>query len=122
MVGVLGAMNLGWRQCDVKITGVNFISMLSKCLWYIDPHHGKFIARGIHLPDRFSRFQGYNDFRRKKEKEPRLSSVDINHHIQELSGCLMQPWFSGCVFQKFREDVEHLVYALKKYYDYQITQ
>ena len=34
----------------------------------------------------------YNDYKKKKEKEPQLSSESLKHHYDVLSGILMQPW------------------------------
>ena len=93
-LGVLDGMKVGWKRCSALTTGVNFVGKLSKCLWYIDPHHHKFASRGMKIPTRFESFQGYNDFKKHKKKEPRISSAEINVHVHELSGCLMQPWFS----------------------------
>lgn len=120
--GVLADMKVGWKRCVVSTTGVNFVGKLSKCLWYIDPHHGKFSSRGIKIPSRFEAFQGYNDFKKNKKKEPRLSSVELNVHIHALSESLMQPWILVRAFQELREDIEALVDALKKYSDYLAAQ
>ena len=76
--GQLETMGVGWSTCN-KQTGSNFIHKLTQALWYIDPHHSKFVERGIHLPDCFSTYKGYNDFKRKKEKEPRLSREGLEH-------------------------------------------
>ena len=100
----------------------NFVSMLSQVLWYLDPHHEKFASRGIHLPDRFSAYRGYNDFKKKKEKEPRLLADGLQHHLDQLSGVLMQPWMSGKRFEVIRGDVEKLVDALHKYREYLVSQ
>ena len=67
--GQLETMGAGWSPCS-KQTGGSFVYKLTQALWYIDPHHSKFAQCGIHLPECFSIYQGYNDFKRK---EPRLS-------------------------------------------------
>ena len=82
--GQLETMGVGWSPCS-KQTGSNFVHKLTQALWYIDSHHSKFVERGIHLPDCFSMYKGYNDFKRKKEKEPRLSREGLEQHIQQLS-------------------------------------
>ena len=93
-------------------TGVNFISKLAQTLWYLDPHHEKFVNRGIHLPDQFAVYKGYNDF---KKKEPRLSADGLQQHIEQLSDILMQPGISSKRFDVIRADVEELTIALQKY-------
>ena len=82
-------MNIGWKRCNIS-TGLNFAGKLSKCLWYIDPHHSKFASRGIHIPSKFSCFQDYNDYKKKRIKEPRLSSSELKMRVGELSEILMQ--------------------------------
>ena len=121
-VGVFRDMDVNWRLSSVHVTGTPFAKKLAKCLWYLDAHHGKFTSRGIRFPSRFAQFQGYNDYKRKKEKEPRLSSEELKHHIDELSGMLLQPWFSGTKFNSLRSDVEELVESMKKYMEYLTTQ
>ena len=95
---------------------------LTQCLWYLDPHHSKLASRGITLPTNFMAFQGYNDFRRKKQKEPQLSTEELTHHIDELSGVLMQPWFAAKQFVAVRADIEQLVHAMHKYQSFLSSQ
>ena len=108
-------MKVGWRRDNVESTGVAFVRKLSRVLWYLDAHHEKFSGRGIIIPDHFSQFQRYNDFKRKKEKEPRLSVSGLDEHIKCLSELLMQPWFTCRVFDVLRQDVEKLVESMSKY-------
>lgn len=115
-------MGIGWRPDSVQGIGVAFARQLSRTLWYLDCHHNKFSSRGITLPKNFLQFQGYNDYRRKKEKEPRLSSKDLGQHIDSLSSTLQQPWFAAKTFDTLRDDVEKLVEALIKYKDYLTSQ
>ena len=89
--------------------GEVFMQKLTRALWYIDPHHSKLASCSIHQPTHLGSFEDYNDWKRKKEKEPQLSVSDINHHIQELSGVLMQPWFCKKRFEVLRNEVEVLV-------------
>ena len=89
---------------------------------YIDPHHSKFVERGIYLPDCFSMYKGYNDFKRKKEKEPRLSREGLEQYIQQLSTILMQPWMSSKRFEMIRKDVDKLVDSLHAYKEYLLHQ
>lgn len=114
-------MGVGWSPCS-KQTGSNFVHKLTQALWYIDPHHSKFVGRGIHLPDRFSMYRGYNDFKKKKEKEPRLSKEGLEQHIQQLSTILMQPWMSSKRFEVIRKDVDKLVDSLHAYKEYLLHQ
>ena len=49
---------------------------------------------------------------------PQLSAVQLNEHVQELSGLLMQPWFTIKRFELLRQEVEGLVGAMHKYCEY----
>ena len=72
--------------------------------------------RGITLPVRFYSFQGY------KEKETRLSAQELDHHIDVLSGVLMQPWFANTHFTSLKKDVAELVDVMQKYVLYLTSQ
>ena len=114
-------MGIGWRPCS-RATGVTFFQKLSQALWYLDPHHSKFADRGISIPHLFSTYRGYNDFKRKKEKEPRLSTDGLNHHIEQLNNLLLQPWMSGTRVEVLRSDIDKLVDALHRYKQYLVSQ
>ena len=60
-------------------------------------------------------YKGYNDYKKKKEKEPRLSNDGLQQHIEQLNSMLMQPWMLSKRFYLIRTDIEHLLDALCKY-------
>ena len=91
---------------------------LSQTLWYIDAHHDKFRDRSIPLPARFASFRGYNDYKKKREKEPQLSAESLQFHVDQLSAGLMQPWIAVKRYDTLRGDVEKLVDALHRYKQY----
>ena len=99
LAGQLGTTGVGWRPCS-KDTGTNFVSKLANTLWYLDPHHNKLSKCGIHLPEHFLRYNGYSDFKRKKEKEPRLSNEGIKQHIEQLKGASPPPTYNFGVVAK----------------------
>ena len=115
-------MNVGWKPSNVSTIGVRLVTKLSKCLWYIDPHWDKLVSRGVHMPVRFARFRGCNDFRQQKRKVTQLFSSVLNDPVQELSGLVMQPWFALDMFNELRNDIEQLADCLKVYEDYLIAQ
>lgn len=67
------------------------------------------------LPTPFQKFCGYNDYKRKKEKKPRLSQMGLNHHVQLLSKILMQPWFCRSKYSQLYSLTEKLVEGMRKY-------
>lgn len=61
---------VGFTPVQVNTIGVTIVKTLTNALWYIDPHHMKFENRGIIIPEFFSQFKDYNDWRVQKKKEP----------------------------------------------------
>ena len=77
-----------------------------------------FLSRSIHLPSAFANFTGYNDWKKKKIKKPRLSCEDLHHHEEKLSSLLSQPWFARKLFESVRSDTESLLRAIHQYKEY----
>ena len=91
VIECLNSMEVGWTAHNMP-RGQLLMKTLSNALWYSDSHHDTLRERGINIPEPFDKFHGYNDFKRKKEKKPRLSQKGLNHHVQALSNALSQPW------------------------------
>jgi len=92
--------------------------LLSDCLWTLDRHHDQFSLRACLIPEVFSGFTGFNDWRRKKHKKPQLTQVVLDKHISSLSDYLMRPWFSTSKWQSFWSSVDWLDESLYKYKTY----
>jgi len=91
VIDMLEEVKAGWASDSVDIIGEKFVRQQSNTLWYLDPHHEKF-SLSIHLPSELHKFQGFNDWKQKKMKQPTLSA-DLDCHIQGLSG-IYQPWIA----------------------------
>ena len=113
MIDRLNSMKAGWTR-DSLSTGQSFATALSSALWYLDAHHDTLYERGVSLPVPFDELHGYNDYRRKKEKKPRLSQEGLNEHVQALSGFLSQSWFCRPMYAELRDLIE----GVKKYERY----
>ena len=72
----------------------------------------------MHIPNGFSSYTGYKDFKWKREKEAHLSAEGLHQHIEQLSIILMQPWLSAKRFDVIPGDVENLVDTLHSYRKY----
>ena len=48
----LETYNIGWTP-DNQEVGAAFTNKLARYLWYLDPHHQKFVNRGVALPVKF---------------------------------------------------------------------
>ena len=110
-------MGVGWRPCS-QATGASFVKKLSQALWYIDAHHAKFKERSLPIPERFASFRVYNDYNKKREKEPQLCAETLHFHVEQLSTVLMQPWMVVKRYDSLRDNVEKLVDVLHKYKEY----
>ena len=114
VIDVLQSMKVGWSR-DSLSTGQAFTKALTSTLWYLDQHHDTLRERGINLPAPFDKFHGYNDYKRKKEKKPRLSQDGFSHHVQVMSDLLSQPWFCRPMYAELCCKIVTLVEGIKKY-------
>jgi len=76
VIDLLEEVKVGWTPDSVDMIGEKFVRQMSNTLWYLDPHHEKFLARSIHVS--------------LKTKE----DTDLGCHVQGLSGILSQPWMA----------------------------
>lgn len=78
VIDLLASWNVGWAPDTVGTIGERCIKTIVSALWYLDLHHDRFTERSLHIPQCFAQFKGYNDWRRKKERQPKLHQVDID--------------------------------------------
>ena len=81
-----------------------------------------FLSRAVRLPSAFTIFTGYNDWKKKKIKRPRLSCEELQQHEGKLSCLLGQPWFARKLFYSGRSDTEGLLHAIHQYREYFLKQ
>lgn len=110
--------DVGWSRDCVETTGKRFVSILRDALWFMDGQHSKFLERGLVLPVHLSQFDGYNDWKAKKLKQPQLSQDKLTYHINTLSDTLLSPWILRQSFKPVFEDVEKLLDCMNKYRTY----
>ena len=115
LLKVLHELKVGWSPSSVESAGKQLVWKLAATLWYVDCHHGSFLAQGIRIPSPFSQFQGYNDLKSREIKKPKLSKEGLSEHMQSLSGLLCQPWFSRPRFSVLHDNVDKLVEAMHLY-------
>ena len=61
---------VGFTPIQVESTRAAIVRILPNALWFIDPHHEKLRSRGVVIPEMFSLFIGYNDWKAQKKKAP----------------------------------------------------
>ena len=76
-----------WYSQD---TADRAVTPVWKALWYVSEQHIVFQSASEHkagvrkIPDIFGKFQGYNDFKRKKEKQIQVSQMNLKAHAEAL--------------------------------------
>ena len=118
VIDLFASWNVGWSPDTVQTLGERCIKVIVSALWYLDPHHDRFRSRSLIIPPCFMRFTGYNDWKRKKEKQPRIQQGDIDRHIQALSALLCQPWCHKPSFKMLQSQLVALVEVMKHYCEY----
>ena len=114
VIDVLVKLKIGWSPDSIEI-GEKFVNQLTGTLWYLDPHHERLASRGIHLPDEVADLQGFNDWQRKKIKQPAMSSANLDGHIQSLSRTLTQPWLAKREYAQLKSLTEKIVVCMHDY-------
>lgn len=79
----------GFTRDLVDSVGVNAVRTLKDALLYIDTAHEQFEERGIHLPESFKKFEGFNDYKKNRKSKPRMSAERLVQHSQMLVGLLL---------------------------------
>ena len=88
LLDLLEEVKVDWTPDAVNSIGERFVKQLTSTLWYLDSQYQKFLSRSIHLPKEFSIFQGFNNRKGKKIKQPTLTSPELECHVRALSGIL----------------------------------
>lgn len=84
----------------------------------VDPHWERLAGRAIHIPEVFSTFTGFNDWKAQKRKQPRLTAEELEVHVSGLADTLMLPWFTNSQFSQFRDHVSDLCDRMNRYLHY----
>lgn len=96
ILSMFETQKLSFKPSIVETVGVNILDTLADALYYLDPHHDKLENRSCPIPETFKQIHGYNDWKAKKVKEPRVSTnsrFDLNQ---------------GAVSLKFKKQVSFL--------------
>ena len=118
LLDLLEEMKVGWTPDAVDSIRERFVKQLTNTLWYLDSHHQKFSSRNIHLPKEFSSFQGFNNWKRRKIKQPALTSPELECHVRAPSGILSQPWIAKNEYSELKSLLEKLMDGMHKYMNY----
>ena len=64
------------------------------------------------MPDEVADLQGFNEWQRKKIKQPAISSANLDGHIQSLSQTLLQPWLAKREYAHLKSLTEKIVVCM----------
>ena len=121
-----------FKKCILYVCLIkHFVCMfqvLTKALWCITSHHitiDEAASRSADVkpvPDLFSSFSGYNDFKRKKIKAGQLSQVELESHAGALFGLLNKPYMKLSFFSNVVTDIQLLSDCLSSYAEHLKTK
>ena len=60
---------------SAQTVGEHCVKVIASALWYLDPHHAQFKDRSCEITGAFA---DYNNWKRKKEKRPQISFVELD--------------------------------------------
>ena len=115
----------------MKLSNGSFFSfqVLCNALWYITNQHTVINDAALRkknvypVPEAFTNFDGYNDFKRKKLKSASMSSQELNSHGQALYSLLMKPIIgSSPAWEQAKADIKQLAVCLISYKDHLLVQ
>ncbi|XP_041356083.1 uncharacterized protein LOC121373482 [Gigantopelta aegis] len=93
-------------------------------LWYIDGNVSTIQERSTHVPteitpvpNRFLKFEGYNDWRKKKSKKPQLHAKDLDIHTQIVFRLTSKPYVHVWN-NELKNDLNSLAASLSSYASY----
>ncbi|XP_041374668.1 uncharacterized protein LOC121387575 [Gigantopelta aegis] len=93
-------------------------------LWYIDGNVSTIQERSTHVPteitpvpNRFLKFEGYNDWRKKNSKKPQLHAKDLDIHSQIVFRLTSKPYVQVWN-NELKNDLNSLAASLSSYASY----
>ncbi|XP_060571418.1 uncharacterized protein LOC132729628 [Ruditapes philippinarum] len=105
---------VAFTPMQVETTGTYICKTLTNTLWYLDPHWEKFEQRSISCVD-FQDLRGYNNWRKLKIKEPKVTSEDLTEHISNMITMTSAGYFLNQKFKHFKGMCENLIQGMVKY-------
>ncbi|KAI8503983.1 hypothetical protein Bbelb_180510 [Branchiostoma belcheri] len=102
--------------------GSYIIQVLCNSLWYVTNQHVVINDAALRkksvtaVPVAFDKYQGYNDYKRKKMKAQQMSSTQLNSHAQALYSLCNRPVMkSSAAWVEVHNDIEKLADCLSAY-------
>ena len=122
---VLETKRVGWIRGTHQTNGQNFITRLTKAIWYLDPHLDKMHLRGCHLPKIFCDLQTYqhNDvfnkfYHTSHHKKSSLAQDELLHLAHSIELSLGEPWAINDIWKDIASEILELPSMMRKYCDH----
>ena len=87
----LEAYSIGFSIDLVQSIGKTVVDNLSDTLWHLDSHLEKSNDRHLVIPISFTKYQGFNDYRKSHKSKPHIQAAQLNTHIGSLVSILGMP-------------------------------
>ena len=111
---LLEQLNVRFQKYSVDTLVKTFVINLTYLLWHRTCHHGYYQERSAPIPQIFKAFKDRNDFKKKKNAKPKLSSEDLGNLINLLSSKKVHPWLCKNPFTKLHTAIVDLLDSTNK--------
>ena len=112
------AYSIGFSLEFVESIEKTVVAKLSDALWYLDSHHEKFKDCHMVIPIPFTKYQGFNDYRKNHKSKPYIQATELHAHIGSLISTLCMPWILKTKNSQFRRSVSTVVEFMNSYHDF----
>ena len=101
----LEAYSIGFSIDLVQSIGNTVVDNFSDTLWYLDSHHEKCRDQHLVIPISFTKYQGFNDYRKNHKSKQHIQAVKLHTHIGSLVSILGMPWILKNKNSEFRRSL-----------------
>ena len=105
--------------CGENVFDLNkLIAAVSNLIWYISPHHSKFVAQGASLPTVYNHLLLFNNPSCHKYKIPTICRQALMNFLGSITACLEKSFTTRESFKNVLELKDKLIETCSKYHDY----
>ena len=103
---------------DKVVDFSKLITAVTQLIWYISPHHSKFLAHGASLLKVYSHLLQFNDLDRHKHKINKICRETLMELVGSVTTCLEKSFTTRKSFKDVLELTDKVVESCSKYHDY----
>ena len=94
------------------------ITAITELIWYISPHHSKFLAHGASLPTVYCHLLQFNDPGQNKHKINKICPETLMKLVGSVTICLEKSFTTCKSFKDALELIDKVIESSSKYHDY----